>query len=99
MAAPREASTAATRPSRNECPEPIARIVASAISFVNTRRRCVAAAMLGVARGDRETMGTADPLVTTVIPTYNRPKDVARAVASALAQTYPAECHEILVVD
>jgi glycosyltransferase involved in cell wall biosynthesis len=38
-------------------------------------------------------------LVTTVIPTYNRARDVVRAVESATAQTYPADLHEIIVVD
>jgi len=38
-------------------------------------------------------------LVTTVIPTYNRARDVVRAVESTAAQTYPADLHEIIVVD
>ncbi len=37
------------------------------------------------------------PLVSTIIPTYNRVDDVRVAIASALAQTYPAQ--EIIVVD
>jgi len=37
--------------------------------------------------------------VTTVIPTYNRSADVVLAVDSALAQRYPAERHEVIVVD
>lgn len=38
-------------------------------------------------------------LVTTLIPTYNRAREVVRAVESALAQRYPTELHEVLVVD
>ncbi|MCB9565301.1 MAG: glycosyltransferase [Kofleriaceae bacterium] len=38
-------------------------------------------------------------LVSTIIPTYNRSQDVVVAVQSALDQTYPADLHEILVVD
>lgn len=38
-------------------------------------------------------------LVSTIIPTYNRARDVLAAVESALGQTYPADRHEILVVD
>jgi glycosyltransferase involved in cell wall biosynthesis len=37
--------------------------------------------------------------VTTIIPTYNRARDVVIAVDSALAQRYPADRHEIIVVD
>jgi glycosyltransferase involved in cell wall biosynthesis len=37
--------------------------------------------------------------VTTVIPTYNRAHDVVIAVDSALAQHYPRDRHEIIVVD
>lgn len=39
------------------------------------------------------------PLVSAVIPTYNRAADVRVAVASAVAQRYPAERLEIIVVD
>ena len=38
-------------------------------------------------------------LVSTIIPTYNRSQDVQAAVESALAQTYPADLQEILVID
>lgn len=38
-------------------------------------------------------------LVTTVIPTFNRANDLGIALDSALAQTYPAHLHEIIVVD
>jgi glycosyltransferase involved in cell wall biosynthesis len=38
-------------------------------------------------------------LVSTVIPTYNRSADVVVAVESALAQRYPADRQEILVID
>ena len=38
-------------------------------------------------------------LVSTIIPTYNRSQDVVVAVQSALDQTYPADLHEILVID
>lgn len=38
-------------------------------------------------------------LVSTVIPTYNRAAGVVRAVESAIAQTYPANRHDIVVVD
>jgi glycosyltransferase involved in cell wall biosynthesis len=38
-------------------------------------------------------------LVSTIIPTYNRAQDVVLAVESALGQTYPAELHEVLVID
>jgi glycosyltransferase involved in cell wall biosynthesis len=41
----------------------------------------------------------AEPLVSTIVPTYNRARDVARAVESAIGQSYPADRHEILVVD
>ena len=40
---------------------------------------------------------TMDRLVSTVIPTYNRRKDVVIAVESALAQTHSAQ--EVIVVD
>jgi glycosyltransferase involved in cell wall biosynthesis len=39
------------------------------------------------------------PLVSAVIPTYNRRDDVVIAVRTAVDQTYPAEALEILVVD
>jgi glycosyltransferase involved in cell wall biosynthesis len=38
-------------------------------------------------------------LVSTIIPTYNRAQDVVLAVESALGQSYPADQHEVLVVD
>lgn len=37
--------------------------------------------------------------ITTVIPTYNRSADVVVAVESAVAQRYPNDLHEIIVVD
>ena len=40
-----------------------------------------------------------DPVVTTIIPTYNRARELILAVESALAQQYPTDRHEILVVD
>ena len=39
------------------------------------------------------------PLVSAVIPTFNRAQDVCIAVGTAVAQTYPAEALEIVVVD
>jgi glycosyltransferase involved in cell wall biosynthesis len=39
------------------------------------------------------------PVVSAIIPTYNRARDVRIAVASAVAQTYPAAALEIVVVD
>lgn len=39
------------------------------------------------------------PLVTAVIPTYNRAADVTIAVATVVAQTYPEDALEIVVVD
>lgn len=39
------------------------------------------------------------PLVSAVIPTYNRARDARIAVGSAVAQTYPADQLEIIVVD
>lgn len=39
------------------------------------------------------------PLVSAVIPTYNRRDDVVIAVGTVVAQTYPAEALEIVVVD
>lgn len=39
----------------------------------------------------------SNPLVTVIIPTYNRPKYVSRAIQSVLNQTYPSI--EIIVVD
>jgi len=38
-------------------------------------------------------------LVSAVIPTYNRSRDVRIAVGTAVAQTYPASALEIIVVD
>jgi glycosyltransferase involved in cell wall biosynthesis len=38
-----------------------------------------------------------DPLVSVVLPTYDRPAELVRAVASVAAQTYPAV--ELVVVD
>jgi glycosyltransferase involved in cell wall biosynthesis len=38
-------------------------------------------------------------LVSAIIPTYNRSKDVVIAVGTVLAQTYPAAAIEIIVVD
>ena len=38
-------------------------------------------------------------LVSAIIPSYNRSRDVRIAVASALAQTYPADQLEVIVVD
>lgn len=46
---------------------------------------------------DRDTAGTSDPLVSIVIPTYNRRHFVADAIESCLSQTY-ANC-ELIVVD
>ncbi len=45
----------------------------------------------------REAAGTHRPEFACVIPAYNREKTVARAIESALAQTYPPV--EIIVVD
>jgi len=42
---------------------------------------------------------TAPPLVSAVIPTFNRAADVRIAVGTAVAQTYPASALEIIVVD
>jgi glycosyltransferase involved in cell wall biosynthesis len=39
------------------------------------------------------------PLVSAVIPTFNRAADVRVAVGTAVAQTYPADRLEIIVVD
>jgi glycosyltransferase involved in cell wall biosynthesis len=39
------------------------------------------------------------PVVSAIIPTYNRARDVRLAVASAVAQTYPAAALEIVVID
>lgn len=41
----------------------------------------------------------AQPRISTVIPTYNRAQKIAAAIESALGQTYPAELHEVIVVD
>jgi glycosyltransferase involved in cell wall biosynthesis len=40
-----------------------------------------------------------DPLVTAVIPTFNRATEVVRALESVLAQRYPPDRLEIVVVD
>ena len=34
-------------------------------------------------------IGTFKPLITTIIPTYRRPKLLQRAIKSVLNQTYP----------
>lgn len=39
------------------------------------------------------------PLVSAIIPTYNRRDEIVYAVSSVVAQTYPAACIEIIVVD
>jgi glycosyltransferase involved in cell wall biosynthesis len=39
------------------------------------------------------------PIVSAIIPTYNRANDVRIAVASAVGQAYPASALEIIVVD
>jgi glycosyltransferase involved in cell wall biosynthesis len=39
------------------------------------------------------------PLVSAIIPTYNRRDDIVYAVSSVVAQTYPAARLEIIVVD
>lgn len=39
------------------------------------------------------------PLVSAIIPTYNRAADVVIAVGTALDQTYPADRLEVIVVD
>lgn len=41
----------------------------------------------------------ATPLVSAVIPTFNRARDVCIAVGTVVAQTYPADGIEIIVVD
>lgn len=41
----------------------------------------------------------APPRVSAIIPTYQRPADLRLALASVVAQTYPAEALEIIVVD
>jgi glycosyltransferase involved in cell wall biosynthesis len=41
----------------------------------------------------------SEPLVSTIIPTYNRAREVVLAVESALAQSYPGLRHEVIVVD
>lgn len=46
---------------------------------------------------ERSDPGVVNPLVSTVIPTFNRKADVAVAVRTALAQTHRE--HEIIVVD
>lgn len=46
---------------------------------------------------DRTATTGKPPLVTTIIPTFNRVADVATAVRSALAQTYTP--HEVIVID
>ena len=48
---------------------------------------------------DRRQCGVAVPLVSAVIPTWNRAADVRIAVSTAVAQRYPAEALEIVVVD
>jgi hypothetical protein len=42
-------------------------------------------------------MPRSEPLVTVIVPTYNRPADLARCVAALVAQRY--ECLEILIVN
>jgi glycosyltransferase involved in cell wall biosynthesis len=44
-------------------------------------------------------MTAAPPFVSIVLPTYKRARELPRAIASALDQTYPASRYEILVVD
>jgi glycosyltransferase involved in cell wall biosynthesis len=39
------------------------------------------------------------PLVSAIIPTFNRRDQIVYAVSSIIAQTYPAACIEIIVVD
>jgi glycosyltransferase involved in cell wall biosynthesis len=39
------------------------------------------------------------PLVSAIVPTYNRRDEIAYAVSSILAQTHGASCIEIIVVD
>lgn len=45
----------------------------------------------------RETPGGAEPRVSVVVPTYNRPRELTRAVESVLAQSWTD--FEVLVVD
>jgi glycosyltransferase involved in cell wall biosynthesis len=44
-------------------------------------------------------MRAVRPLVSAIIPTYNRARDVRVAIETALAQTYPAGSLEVIVVD
>ena len=39
------------------------------------------------------------PFVSVIVPTYNRPDYLEDAVYSVMAQDYPADCFEIIVVD
>lgn len=48
---------------------------------------------------NRRQWGVVVPLVSAVIPTFNRAADVRIAVGTAVTQTYPAGALEIIVVD
>lgn len=41
----------------------------------------------------------APPLVSIIIPTYNRKDSLLRTLVSLSHQTYPAECFEVIVID